>query len=162
MDSIVLHDTSRGLAELSLSRAMDRAGHAVTANPKDLRSLKEAAQEFEGYFIGQLMKAMRETVPTGLFENKAGQMFYTFYDQEIGRLAAQAGGLGLAAMIEAHYAHKQAESGDKITLKSGPIFADITTDGAESAGGQGRSLQVLPSGGNKELSDAHFRQRPGK
>jgi flagellar protein FlgJ len=65
-----------------------------------LADLKGAAHEFEAYFISNLLKVMRETVPKGALENKGGAYFYSFYDQEIGRLASQAGGLGLARIIE--------------------------------------------------------------
>jgi flagellar protein FlgJ len=63
-------------------------------------ALKGAAHEFEAYFISNLLKVMRETVPKGALENRGGAYFYSFYDQEIGRLAAQTGGLGLAKMIQ--------------------------------------------------------------
>ena len=64
-----------------------------------LASLMDAAHEFEAYFISHMLKVMRETVPKGALENKGGAYFYSFYDQEIGRLASEAGGLGLAKMI---------------------------------------------------------------
>lgn len=64
-----------------------------------MSSIKNAAHEFESYFISNLLKVMRETVPKGALENKGGAYFYSFYDQEIGRLAAEAGGFGLAKMI---------------------------------------------------------------
>ena len=64
-----------------------------------MAALKSAAHEFESYFISHLLKVMRETVPKGALENKGGAYFYSFYDQEIGRLAAESGGLGLAKMI---------------------------------------------------------------
>ena len=64
-----------------------------------LAALNDAAHEFEAYFISNLLKVMRETVPKGALENKGGAYFYSFYDQEIGRLSSQAGGLGLARMI---------------------------------------------------------------
>ena len=63
-------------------------------------SPKEAAQQFEGYFISHLLTVMRQTVPAGPFESKAAQTWYSLYDAEIGRLAAQAGGLGLARALE--------------------------------------------------------------
>ena len=73
-----------------------------------LASLDDAAHEFEAYFISNLLKEMRETVPKGaLLENKGGAYFYSFYDQEIGRLSSQAGGLGLAKMIH-EYTEKNA------------------------------------------------------
>ena len=72
-------------------------------------SLKDAAHEFEAYFISHLLKVMRETVPKGALENKGGAYFYSFYDQEISRLASEAGGIGLAKMID-EYTEKNASS----------------------------------------------------
>ena len=72
-----------------------------------MAALKSAAHEFESYFISNLLKVMRETVPKGALENKGGAYFYSFYDQEIGRLAAESGGLGLAKMIN-EYTEKNA------------------------------------------------------
>lgn len=66
----------------------------------EMAALKGAAKEFESYFISNLLKIMRETVPKGALENKGGTYFYSFYDQEIGRLAAESGGFGLARMID--------------------------------------------------------------
>ncbi len=76
------------------ARALQRASRESRAQ------LHKAAQEFEAFFIAYLMKVMRESIPTGLIENKAGEQFYAFYDQEVGRAAAQAGGLGLAELLE--------------------------------------------------------------
>ncbi len=43
---------------------------------------------------------MRETVPKGqLTANRMGEMFYSFYDEEIGKRAAQAGGISLADYV---------------------------------------------------------------
>ncbi len=62
--------------------------------------LLRASQEFESYFLSYLMKVMRETVPKGeLTANKMGEVFQSFYDQEIGKRATQAGGIGLSAYI---------------------------------------------------------------
>ena len=71
----------------------------VQGRQGQLADLKDAAHEFEAYFISNLLKEMRETVPKGALENKGGAYFYSFYDQEIGRLASEAGGIGLARMI---------------------------------------------------------------
>jgi flagellar protein FlgJ len=65
-------------------------------------TLHQAAQDFEAYFISYLLKTMRETVPTGFLDRKGEQVWYSFYDQEIGRLAAEAGGIGLTSFIEDH------------------------------------------------------------
>jgi flagellar protein FlgJ len=74
-----------------------------------LADLKDAAHEFEAYFISNLLKVMRETVPKGALDNKGGAYFYSFYDQEIGRLASEAGGIGLARMIH-EYTERNAPS----------------------------------------------------
>ena len=65
-------------------------------------TLHQAAQEFESYFLSYLLKTMRETVPTGFLDRKGEQVWYSFYDQEISRLATEAGGIGLTGFIEGH------------------------------------------------------------
>ena len=85
-------ETQLGLLQAPPIRIRDRQDQ--------LADLKGAAYEFEAYFISHLLKVMRETVPKGALENKGGAYFYSFYDQEIGRLASQAGGLGLARIIQ--------------------------------------------------------------
>ena len=62
--------------------------------------LLRASQAFESYFLSYLMKVMRNTVPKGeLTANKMGEMYYSLYDEEIGKRAAQAGGIGLSAFV---------------------------------------------------------------
>ena len=92
-------ETQLGLLRVPEVRAPGQLGQ--------LADLKQAAHEFEAYFISNLLKVMRETVPKGVLENKGGAYFYSFYDQEIGRLASEAGGLGLAKMIH-EYTEKNA------------------------------------------------------
>ncbi|HEU4685423.1 MAG TPA: rod-binding protein [Nitrospira sp.] len=89
----------------------------------DAARIREAAQEFEGYFISYLLKTMRETVHTGLVKNEAGQMFYSFYDQEIGRVSARAGGFGLGAMVEMYIEQQQGWMG-----KTGLKFSSPPSD----------------------------------
>jgi flagellar protein FlgJ len=70
--------------------------------------LLRASQEFESYFVAYMLKVMRETVPQGeLTANKMGEMFYSFYDEEIGKLAAQSGGIGLSDYILAAVARNE-------------------------------------------------------
>lgn len=70
--------------------------------------LRKASQEFESYFVSYLLKVMRETVPQGeLTANKMGEMFYSFYDEEIGRRAAQSGGIGLSDYVLAAVARNE-------------------------------------------------------
>jgi peptidoglycan hydrolase FlgJ len=91
--------TQLGLSRIPPGYAQGHQEHAV--------DLKDAAHEFEAYFISNLLKEMRATIPKGVVENKGGAYFYSFYDQEIGRLASEAGGLGFARMVH-EYTEKNA------------------------------------------------------
>jgi len=100
----------------------------------DRADIQEAAKEFEGYFVAYMLKVMRETVPKGLLENKYGEQFYYFYDQEIGKLAAERGGLGFGAMILEQYGQQYLES-SKNPLKSPLEPADKGDEPVKSHGG---------------------------
>lgn len=65
-------------------------------------ALHKAGQEFEAFFISYLIKNMRETVQKGLLDRKGEQVWYSFYDQEIAKLATQAGGIGITAFVDAY------------------------------------------------------------
>jgi flagellar protein FlgJ len=99
----------------------------------DRADIERAAKEFEGYFVAYMLKVMRETVPKGLFENKYGEQFYYFYDQEIGRLAAERGGLGFGTMILEQYSRQDQES-SKNPLKSPLEPADNGDEPVKSHG----------------------------
>lgn len=84
-----------GFSQSMATGKVDQVGQAARRG-----ELLRASQEFESYFMSYLMKVMRETVPReSLTENRMGEMFYTFYDEEIGKRAAQAGGIGLSAYV---------------------------------------------------------------
>lgn len=64
------------------------------------QQLVQAGRQFEAYFVSYLLKVMRETVPEGSLTNKQGAYFYSFYDEEIGKRAAESGGIGIARMVQ--------------------------------------------------------------
>ena len=66
------------------------------------QKLIEAGKQFESYFVSHLLKVMRETVPQGALASKQGAYFHSFYDEEIGRRAAESGGIGIARMVQEH------------------------------------------------------------
>ena len=92
-----------GIGPLNTSHVTDTiAGTKVDQVEQFARrgDLLKASQEFESYFVSYMLKVMRETVPQGeLTANKMGEMFYSFYDEEIGKRAAQAGGIGLSDYV---------------------------------------------------------------
>ncbi|MCP9454591.1 MAG: hypothetical protein NNA18_00600 [Nitrospira sp.] len=77
-------------------------------NPQEeeRRQVREAGRAFEAYFIAYLFKVMRETIPQGAVANREGVYLNFLSDEEIGRRAAEAGGLGLARLFEV-YAEQQ-------------------------------------------------------
>ncbi|MDF0675062.1 MAG: rod-binding protein [Nitrospira sp.] len=64
------------------------------------QQMVQAGRQFEAYFISYLLKVMRETVPESALTNKQGAYFYSFYDEEIGKRAAESGGIGIARMVQ--------------------------------------------------------------
>ncbi|MDF0652015.1 MAG: rod-binding protein [Nitrospira sp.] len=80
------------------------APHADLLKSRDVteasQQMVQAGRQFEAYFISYLLKVMRETVPEGTFTNKQGAYFYSFYDEEIGKRAAESGGIGIAKMVQ--------------------------------------------------------------
>ncbi|BFU90986.1 MAG: hypothetical protein NTAFB01_21730 [Nitrospira sp.] len=73
------------------------------------QQMVQVGQQFEAYFISYLLKVMRETVPEGALANKHGAYFYSFYDEEIGKRAAESGGIGIAKMVR-EYAQQYSAS----------------------------------------------------
>lgn len=71
----------------------------VPQNPEELR---QAAKQYEAFFISYLMKVMRETVHETGTAGKGAEYFYSFYDQEVGNRAAEVGGIGITRMVEAY------------------------------------------------------------
>jgi len=95
----MIHDIL-SLDRTGLSHSLSKGKADQTEQSARRGELLRASQEFESYFLSYLMKVMRETVPKGaLTANRMGEMFYSFYDQEIGKRAAQAGGIGLSEYV---------------------------------------------------------------
>lgn len=93
-----------GQLDLAQMNATQPAGldRAQGQGQKSADAMHKAGQEFEAYFISHLIGKMRETIPKGLLDRKGEQVWYSFYDQEIAKLATQAGGIGLAAFVDAY------------------------------------------------------------
>jgi Rod binding domain-containing protein len=127
--------SSRGAAEAPMpSRVLHPEGEAGR--------IRETAQEFEGVFIGMLLKAMRTSVGSGgLFKNGMDtQTYRDMFDQEVGRQIAKGGGIGLAQLILRDQALRQlTENEGKKTAKDGgdgTISVDASREGAAPAGQQ--------------------------
>ena len=83
-------------------------------------NVRQAAQEYESYFLSYLMKIMRNTVPKGsLTSNPMGETFHSFYDEEIARRAAQSGGIGLADFVLSSLAQEGSKAEEVGTKEDG-------------------------------------------
>ncbi len=115
-----------GIASLETSHVSGSLAGASVTQVEQLAQrgdLLKASQEFESYFVSYMLKVMRETVPQGeLTANKMGDMFQSFYDQEIGKRAAQSGSLGLSNYVLAAVARNEdlarSPSNPSISVKS--------------------------------------------
>ncbi|WP_309723397.1 rod-binding protein [Armatimonas sp.] len=66
-----------------------------------LTTVKEAAEQFESLFVGQLLEAMHRTAPKGgaIQHGSGEEMFRQMFDQEISQRIAQRGGLGIGEIL---------------------------------------------------------------
>ena len=77
----------------------------VTAPPaldKAHQDLKKATQQFEGYFLHQLLKEMRKTVPDDTLlpdDGNGKQIFQDMMDQTLSDNMSSRGDLGMAKMM---------------------------------------------------------------
>jgi len=109
--------------------------HALPQNvPKVDRSrvdpqLVKAAEGMEAMFIGEMMKAMRKTVPEGEHSlNNAGTRLYqSLLDAEHSKTAARAGNYGLADLIIANMMRDRYTSQGSTSAPAQPVSAHTPT-----------------------------------
>lgn len=67
----------------------------------DRSSVRQAAEQFESYFVETMLREMRKTVPKmGESGGQAMEIFEGLFDQEISKQVSRGPGMGLADMIE--------------------------------------------------------------
>ena len=63
-------------------------------------TVREAAQQFEAYFLQEIMKSMRATVENGgLVDSNAVSTYQDMMDKEVAQQMAKGKGIGLADML---------------------------------------------------------------
>lgn len=69
---------------------------------KERAAARKAAREFEGLFVGMMLKSMRETVGKDMLAGKgqSEEIYRSLLDQEYAKAVVEQGGLGLAKVIE--------------------------------------------------------------
>ena len=105
-----------GAAEKALQ--LQRQGNAATGIGEKQRSqAKKISQDFEGIFVGMMMKSMRSTVPQDKLTGggHGEDAFRSLLDQEYANAAVKRGGIGLAKQIEKEIIRQESRrSGGKV------------------------------------------------
>ncbi|MDD9965673.1 MAG: rod-binding protein [Myxococcales bacterium] len=70
---------------------------SVPEDGQDREALAEAARQFEGLLINELMKVMRKTAP--MLSSGQGKMYLQMFDAEIAQQMASSGGIGLSSVV---------------------------------------------------------------
>ena len=84
-----------GVAPTGPARAAQQA--AGSQKPAKDAKLLKAAQEFEAFFVAQMLKQMRQAIPSSdPLHSRGEDMFRDLLDDQVGRDVAQGQGVGLA------------------------------------------------------------------
>ena len=105
----------------------------------DQKKIKKAAQDFEGFFVGQMMESMTEGLETNEYfgGGHGEEIWRSMLNQEYGKEVAKGGKLGIASTVMASMLRAQEER-TKAQMQaaqppaSAPV-ADLTTLNANAA-----------------------------
>ncbi|RII30019.1 MAG: flagellar biosynthesis protein FlgJ [Geobacter sp.] len=84
------------------ARQLQRQGNTAGLSEKQRIQAKKVSQDFEGLFVGMMIKSMRSTVNEDKLTGggHGEEAFQSILDQEYANAAVKRGGLGLAKLIE--------------------------------------------------------------
>lgn len=103
MDASVISQTSKLGADAALAASMTKhaIGNLTGANAQSPEKMKQAAQSFEAFFVGQMMEYMSAGIKadgvTG--GGQAEDTWRSMLNQEYGKQIAQSGRLGIANSV---------------------------------------------------------------
>jgi Rod binding domain-containing protein len=112
------------VGEVGRLPAQEAMGRLVPLKPQissdaDIAKLKEAARQFESYYIFMMLKEMRRTVPKeGLLNSGLGHDTYiSMYDEAMAEEMSKTGTLGLSDALVEQYRRSAAVGGNLVPLK---------------------------------------------
>ena len=86
------------------------------------KAVRKTAEQFEAYFIQQMMKSMRDTIEkSDLVEGGNMEMYQDLMDKELSLSMAKRGGMGLADMMERQMNQAQAMSTQDALRQRQPV-----------------------------------------
>jgi len=102
----------------ALAKLKGEAAHDPT------QAAKKTAEQFESYFLQQMMKEMRATVEkSDMVDNKAMDTYQDMMDKEVAQQMVRRGGIGLASMLEKQMLQQQAAASTQDALRLHPAAA---------------------------------------
>ena len=85
------------------------------------KAVRRTAEQFEAYFIQQMMKTMRESVEkSDLVDSGNMDMYQDLMDKEVAMQMVRRGGMGLADMLEKQILQQQAALSTQAALQLRP------------------------------------------
>lgn len=92
---------------------MDLQATSSLRPDRDSRALDKVANGFESMFLSMLLKEMRQTLePDTMFPQDSGDVLGGLFDLFLGQHLAQAGALGIGAMVKKQLAAKYKHDGN--------------------------------------------------
>lgn len=88
------------------------------------KAIRKTAEQFEAYFIQQMMKTMRDSIEkSDLVEGGNMEMYQDLMDKEVSLSMAKRGGMGLADMMERQMTQTQAllSTQDALSQRATPV-----------------------------------------
>jgi flagellar protein FlgJ len=96
-------DATSLIGQNAISAALQKqtAAQAASMSTPDQKKIKKAAQDFEGFFIGQMMGSMTEGLETDSYfgGGHGEEMWRSMLNQEYGKEVAKSGRLGIASTV---------------------------------------------------------------
>lgn len=84
--------------------SMDLAAIARRAPAERAQAVQQAALGFEGMFVSQLIKQMREALEPGtMFGSDTGDVLGGLFDMTMGQHLAKSGALGIAKLLQGQW-----------------------------------------------------------
>lgn len=119
---------SAGDGAADKARQLQRQGSGTAGlSEKQRLQARKISQDFEGVFVGMMMKSMRSTVQEDkLTGGGHGEDVYrSLLDQEYATAAVKRGGLGLAKQIEKEIVRQESRNIRRTNDKQAPISMQI-------------------------------------
>jgi len=95
------NDITNAYSQMESSKSTENKFNNIfeaALDKKNDQELKDACQEFEAYYVQQLFKEMRKTIPDGgLFENSnEGKIYKDMLDEKYSGIISEGSGTGIA------------------------------------------------------------------